>query len=218
MVRDRQRWLRPDALQRVTPTIEPRTKPAEQRRGELLDAAAALVATGGADNLTIDAVTTRAGVGKGTFYLYFATKDDALQALRERLGAEMLDEHERSLAELDPSDHAGRLDRWVLDAIAGRVQRCELRDALFLRQRPDGETDTSVVADGAHVAILADLLQAGVEAGIFKIQDVDATAVLLYGGMHSGVDALLDAHGRDATSRLVAATRQLARRAAGVRD
>jgi AcrR family transcriptional regulator len=189
----------------------PRTKPAELRRAELLDAAEALVAAG--EPLTVHAITMRAGVAKGTFYVYFATKDDVLAALRDRLAADILAGHERALAEIDPDDHAARLDRWIADAIHGRVERAELRDAIFHRHRPGHR---GMAGAASHVAMLAALLQTGVDAGAMAIDDVETTAALLYGAMHSGVDALLaDAEPRD-VERLVAAMQTLARRAAGL--
>src|SRR4051794_30538508 len=101
----------------------PRTKPPAQRRTELLDAAEALIAQAGADKLTVDAITTRAGVAKGTYYVYFSTKDDVLQALRDRLADEILAGHEAALLQIDAGDHVARLDRWIADAIEGRVAR-----------------------------------------------------------------------------------------------
>jgi AcrR family transcriptional regulator len=193
----------------------PRTKPAQQRRTELLDAAEALIAENGADKLTVDAITARAGVAKGTYYVHFSTKDDVLQALRDRLADEILVTHAAALSAIDPRDHGARLDRWVADAINGRVQRSELRDALFHRQRPSGSIHTSAGAS-SHVAMLEELLQAGVDDGAFSVPDVHTTAVLLYGAIHGGVDALFDDHGAEATLRLVVATQVLARRAAGV--
>jgi AcrR family transcriptional regulator len=200
----------------ASPAPSPRTKPAQQRRTELLDAAEALIAQAGVDKLTVDAITARAGVAKGTYYLHFSTKDDVVQALRERLADEILADHEAALAEVDADAHLARLDRWIADAIHGRVERSELRDALFHRHRPPGSMHASAGA-GAHVALLQELLEAGVAAGTFAIPDVPTTAILLYGAIHGGVDALLDDHGEAATARLVAATQELARRAAGVR-
>ncbi len=192
-----------------------RTKPAVQRRTELLDAAEALISEGGLDRLTVDAITARAGVAKGTYYVYFSTKDDVVRALRDRLADEILAAHAAALAQLDAGDHAGRLDRWIADAIHGRVERSEVRDALFHRHRSPGTIDVHSGA-GAHVAMLRDLLQAGVDGGAFTIDDVATTAVLLYGAVHGGVDALLDDPGAAATARLVTATQELARRAAGL--
>ncbi|WP_211215326.1 TetR/AcrR family transcriptional regulator, partial [Actinoalloteichus spitiensis] len=61
-----------------------RTKPGEQRRSELLDAAESRVLQDGIDSLTVDDITVGAGVAKGTFYLHFTNKDDLLGALRDR--------------------------------------------------------------------------------------------------------------------------------------
>jgi AcrR family transcriptional regulator len=194
----------------------PRTKPAEQRRTELLDAAESLIAEAGVDKLTVDAITGRAGVAKGTYYLHFSTKDDVVQALRDRLADEILAGHQAALAQLDAASHVARLDRWIADAINGRVERSELRDALFHRHRPSGSMHASS-GGGAHVALLQELLEAGAADGTFAIPDIRTTAILLYGAVHGGVDALLDDHGDAATARLVAATQELARRAAGVR-
>lgn len=188
-----------------TPAI-PRTKPAAERRTELLDAAAAIVAERGAGALTVEEVTARAGVAKGTFYLQFRTKDDLLVALRERLGREILVEHERALAALDPADHARRLERWLADAIAGRLRRAELHEALFHQHRGGGAPHAD-----PHIGMLAGLLRAGADAGAFDVDDPDTTALLLYSAMHGAVDAHLRRGGDP--QPLVAATIELARRA-----
>lgn len=54
-------------------------------RARLLDAATELLATGGADAITIDAVTTRAGVGRATLYRHFANGTELVAAAFARL-------------------------------------------------------------------------------------------------------------------------------------
>jgi AcrR family transcriptional regulator len=191
----------------------PRTKPALARRADLLDAAQAIVAQRGAAALTVGEVTTRAGVAKGTFYLQFKTKDDVLVALRERIGSEILAEHERSLAELPRDDHRGRLERWLADAIHGRQRRAELHDALF--HHHDGSIRTGVGSADPHIAMLAGLLRNGAAAGAFDLDDADTTAVLLYSAMHGAVDALLRRGGDP--KPLVAAMLEMARRTTAAR-
>jgi AcrR family transcriptional regulator len=191
------------------PTPTPRTKPARERRADLLDAAQEIVAQRGAAALTVGEVTTRAGVAKGTFYLQFKTKDDVLVALRERIGSEILAEHERSLAELPGDDHRARLERWLADAIHGRLRRAELHDALF--HHHNGSIRTGVGSADPHIAMLAALLRDGVAAGAFDLDDPGTTAVLLYSAMHGAVDALVRRGGDPAP--LITATQELARRA-----
>jgi len=54
------------------------------RPEELLDAALAVFGERGFRQTTLEEVATRAGVSKGTVYLYFASKDDLFRAVVER--------------------------------------------------------------------------------------------------------------------------------------
>jgi AcrR family transcriptional regulator len=58
--------------------------PAEQRRGQLLDAAAAAILEDGFDGLSMETVTDRAGVSKALGYAYFNRLDDLLHELFDR--------------------------------------------------------------------------------------------------------------------------------------
>ena len=80
------RWLlldrspppgRPDA-------VRPRRLPAARRRTQLLDTAAALLAEGHAEALTMEGIAARAGVSKALCYRYFDNADELLVALAER--------------------------------------------------------------------------------------------------------------------------------------
>jgi AcrR family transcriptional regulator len=60
-------------------------RPAE-RRTELLDAAERLFAARGVQATTVADITAAAGVSKGSFYVYFASRDELVEALNGRLG------------------------------------------------------------------------------------------------------------------------------------
>ena len=62
-----------------SPTFKDRVR--EERRRSVLDAARRLFVTQGYAETTVDAIAEAAGVGKGTVYLHFATKDDLLVEL-----------------------------------------------------------------------------------------------------------------------------------------
>ena len=51
------------------------------RRQELVEAAVAVFSAKGVSAASVDDIVRAAGVAKGTFYLYFATKDDAVNAV-----------------------------------------------------------------------------------------------------------------------------------------
>jgi TetR/AcrR family transcriptional regulator, transcriptional repressor for nem operon len=78
-----------------------RTKPAEQRRAELLAAGQALFLAKGIAGTSLDDITQRAGVSKGLFYLYFPSKEDLVLALREQFSRELA-ERMRAAAEAVP--------------------------------------------------------------------------------------------------------------------
>ncbi len=57
-----------------------------QKRQAILDAAATEIARYGYDRANINTIAERAGIGRGTIYLYFANKDDVLNALLDTIG------------------------------------------------------------------------------------------------------------------------------------
>lgn len=62
------------------------TKEAGVRRDELLDVTLDLCVEVGFEGMSVEQVTTAAGVAKGTFYHYFTSKQDLLLQLVERFG------------------------------------------------------------------------------------------------------------------------------------
>ena len=69
----------------------PRTKPAEVRLDELMAAAEKLFLAKGVEATTISEIVEEAQVAKGTFYHYFASKNEMLTALGNRYTARFLE-------------------------------------------------------------------------------------------------------------------------------
>jgi AcrR family transcriptional regulator len=190
------------------PISTPRTQPPEVRRSSLLDGTQELLLRKSAEELTIEDITAAAGVAKGTFYLYFKSKSDLLDALRARLAEEILGDHERSLFAVPPTAHAARLDAWFREAIEGRFRRAPLHDALFHSGHGGQRSDDA----HGHIAMLAGLLAEGRAAGQFQVTDPEVLAMLLYNAMHGAVDDQLH-RGTPAPERLILEVQELARRA-----
>lgn len=184
-----------------------RTKPAEQRRADLLDASKELFLAKGVAATSLDDITARAGVSKGLFYVYFHSKDDLLLALQDQFSAQLA---ERITAAIEPvGDWPGKLDACVQAIFDSYAERDDLHDVLFhhsghvsASHRPTHELTLRAVCD-----LLAD----GTAAGAFDVEDPESTAALCWASTH-GFD-----HG-PADARLVRAAKQLFRRAAGVPD
>lgn len=65
---------------------QPMTPRGEATRRKLLDAAEAEIGEKGFAGSSVASITRRAGVGQGTFYLYFPSKTDALRELVRNMG------------------------------------------------------------------------------------------------------------------------------------
>ena len=111
-----------------------RTKPAEQRRAELLAAGQALFLAKGIAATSLDDVTQRAGVSKGLFYLYFASKEDLVLALQEQFSREVA---ARMAAAADiQADWAVRLDACVKTGFDCYRELHDLHEVLFHHGHP----------------------------------------------------------------------------------
>jgi TetR/AcrR family transcriptional regulator, transcriptional repressor for nem operon len=191
----------------------PRTKPADQRRADLLEAGRALFTSKGVAATSMEDITSRAGVSKGLFYLYFRSKDDLLQALQDQFSAELAD---RLRAATDPvGDWGARLDACVEVIFGSYREQHDLHEILF---RHGGHVSAGHQATHALVLqALSDLLASGVAAGALDVDDPDATAVLVWASTH-GFDPESLGHTALADDRLIRAAQRLFRRAAGLKD
>ena len=92
------------------------------REAAILAAAAREFCVAGFANAKLDAIAARAGVAKGTIYLYFDTKEDLLKAAVRRLVHPLIEDIERSVAEYQgPTEEllriaVGHLHRNMVDS------------------------------------------------------------------------------------------------------
>ncbi len=73
----------------MTRLPRPATARGEATRTKLLEAAEREIGERGFAGASIASITQRAGVGQGTFYLYFPSKEDALRELVRHMGSEL---------------------------------------------------------------------------------------------------------------------------------
>ncbi|MGC7102601.1 TetR/AcrR family transcriptional regulator [Amycolatopsis lurida] len=183
-----------------------RTEAPERRRSDLLDAALRIVLDKGVAGLTVDEVTVRAEVAKGTFYLYFRSKEQLLAALQDRFVDDLTARQQAELDQLPADDWMGRLLHWMESSIRGYLAHADLHDALFHHPRSTDAVSRSSTGHGQanrhgheanpalnqHAAALAHLLEAGTAAGAFTLNDPHAAAILLYNTMHGTADYLVE--------------------------
>lgn len=189
----------------------PRTKPADERRADLLDAGQRVLVERGIDRARIEEVTARAGVAKGTFYLYFDSKAELVAALRDRFVDDLIARQEAAMARLAPSDWAGRLDAWIADAVRAYLEHVDLHDVLFQHDSGDAAIATGVSPENRHIGALRALLEQRPDppAGA---PDASTAAVLLYGAIHGCVHYLLHHGATERAEVMITAAQELAHR------
>lgn len=163
----------------------PRTKPPEERLDDLITAAQRLFLEQGFGPTTIEEITTAAQVAKGTFYLYFKSKQDVRSALGDRFASDHLARIKTAVGRKAAEDWQGKLSAWVSASVSFYLDSIKLHDVLFF----EGRTPTREgLVDNLVITHLTELLGEGARAGAWTVEDPRASAVFLFSGMHGAVD------------------------------
>ncbi|ROR13618.1 TetR/AcrR family transcriptional regulator [Erwinia sp. JUb26] len=181
---------------------QPRTKPAEVRLDELMDAAENLFISKGFEATTVSEIVRDAGVAKGTFYHYFPSKIEVLGALRERFTRQFIDRIQLAMDACPANDAVARLHAWCNSGVAAYLDSMAVHDALYHDHHypTRGNQDRDTVLD----QVLA-LLNEGIALGAWQLDNPRLTAMLMYHGMHGAVDNLVvseDLRGTDLGAQL----------------
>jgi AcrR family transcriptional regulator len=144
----------------------------ESRREALVDAAFGVFMDEGVAASSVDDIVEAAGVAKGTFYLYFKTKDDAVNAVAERVvdGVAEIVETAAATPGLSPVERLLTLGRSV-----GQVgTQPHERELLDVFHRPANRAIHDRLAERivARVAATVESIVAdGIASGQFERQD-----------------------------------------------
>lgn len=175
--------------QAASPDTKPETPPARQRRKdarpqELRDAALALFVEKGYAATRTEDVAARAGVSKGTLYLYYAGKEELFKAVvREHFsatisdGAVLMAQHQGTMAEL----LCHMMYRWwekVGQGPAGGLTKVVLAEGRNLPELAQFYVDE--VIEPTH-RLLGALIERGMASGEFRPMPVSAAVHVLIG-------------------------------------
>ena len=161
----------------------------EERPKQILDAALAVFAERGLAAARLEDIAKRAGVSKGTIYLYFANKEELFrEVVRDTVIAFIERGEARFAAEGDP---IRALDVWMeghwnwirsdVFPAMHRLVNSELRDF------PDLYEFYAVEVVGRAQRLVCEVLERGMETGVFRRTDALVAARML--------SALLVTHG-----------------------
>jgi AcrR family transcriptional regulator len=161
----------------------------EERPKQILDAALAVFAERGLAAARLEDIATRAGVSKGTIYLYFANKEDLFRGVvRDTVIAFIERGEARFAAERDP---ILALDtwmeghwRWIRSEAFPAMQRLVSSE---LRDFPDLYEFYAVEVVGRAHRLICEILERGMETGVFRRMEPLVAARML--------NALMVTHG-----------------------
>ncbi|HWE66792.1 MAG TPA: TetR/AcrR family transcriptional regulator [Acidimicrobiales bacterium] len=172
----------PDALKEVIRDF---------RRDQIIETARRLFGDRGTTEVSMDEIATQAGVARSTVYVYFANRDELLQACVQS----MYDRLKETIAPLF-EDTAAPLER-LRALISGVLERIDDSPSFFRLAMATQSTSTaagSAAVGGALmwigldvIRLLEEIITSGVESGLFR-RDLDQDrAVVLIGQQIYGV-------------------------------
>jgi AcrR family transcriptional regulator len=165
-----------------------RTKPADVRQEELMDAALALFVAKSIAATSIDDIVTAAGVSKGGFYHHFASKDALLLALQERYISHFLSVLIEAQSGFPEDDWRGRMDAWLRTGIELFFKELPIHDVVFHEFAP---ADRKEMNQNPVVDHMEDFLKAGAKAGAWKAEHPRLLAVMLFNALHGACDEVV---------------------------
>jgi AcrR family transcriptional regulator len=157
-------------------------KLAEVRKEELVDCAEALFLSKGYEETTVADIMARAQVSKGGFYHHFASKEELLDALIERMTATLV-ANARDVLDNENLDALTKLNRFLIRSQQWKVKALpEMRGLSSALFNPDNAQLYLRMARAAVAAlrpVLTALVKQGVRERIFDVPDPDIVAELI---------------------------------------
>jgi len=174
----------------------PHTSRGEAQRQALVDAAYHLIAAGGFERLRTRDVAARVGVNIATLHYYFASKEDLIRAVVERIRYELSTMHTPAISrdELTPLEE---LREELMDMQYQLNETPETYEVLFelhwrAKRDPAIQAMLREMDEGWQVHIRS-YLSEGVRQGIFRANlDVPAAAAALVALIKGGIMQMLN--------------------------
>jgi AcrR family transcriptional regulator len=154
-----------------------RVRKAEQTRRRLLDAARDQMSEGGPESVTIQTITLRADIGQGTFYNYFASRDEII----DEVILEVVESLGRRLDSLTANmDDAAEIYSFSTRHLMHTAVSDPVWGWLVVRLGIAQEGLLSALGPRASRDI-----QIGVDSGRFHVEDVSLASAMTFGSVLS---------------------------------
>ncbi len=175
-------------MARPTTTDERAERMREQRRAEILSVAKKLFAEQGYHATSVSDIIRAAGVARGTFYLYFASKHKIFESVLEQALTDLRGCIEPVDLEPGASPPARQLRDNLLRILSFVVGEPELVQLVLNPMSSDKEIIERIQAFEAEATdLIATALGHGVELGLARECDVTLVAAAIYGALRGAI-------------------------------
>ncbi len=164
------------------------SKAPDERRSELIAAAQQLFYTQGYDSTSVSDIVKSVGVAKGTFYYYFDTKVEILEAMVDELTEQSLVVMRKIVADQSLS----AVEKWQrafkTTAAWKTDHRAELVAVLRVINHPDNVLLRHKIEEGSVTAAIpevAKIIEQGIAEGVFDVEFAEESAEIAFSVMRS---------------------------------
>lgn len=190
-------------------------KTPRDRRADLLEAGLTVYRTIGFTEAKVSDITAAAGIAKGTFYLYFQTKDHVLGALWERHVDTVL----RTAEDILDQGHAWwpTIDQLLAALVRHAVDNVELHRIVYSTANAKA-LEICRACDERVIRLMTAFVTRGTHAGAFQATNPQWACRMLYHAAHSLLHHLITADEPVDTERVTHSVLETAHRALGAPD
>lgn len=151
------------------------------RKGELLDIAQEFFTQNGYESTPVSKIIEKAGVSKGTFYHYFNSKEDLLDALSDRVTSQIVESIQRN-----EKNFTSALDRFNAFFLESSRWKADNRQMILMLMKALYRDENILLRHKferqmaeACTPILTEIIKQGVSEEIFDVSEPEESAALI---------------------------------------
>lgn len=191
------------------------SKDPEVRKSELIEAAEELFRQDGYEQTTVSDIVRKVGVAQGTFYYYFESKDDIMDAVISHY----IDNFQAAIAVLvaDQSiDISEKIE--IMANTTLNIHKFDLKLAEFLHAEKNFATHQKYMVKSFEtlVPLVTGILEQGIRSGLFNVRYPRESVEMMFYSL-SYIEETLWACDEDASLRKVAAAEDILTRVLGLK-
>jgi AcrR family transcriptional regulator len=145
------------------------TKDPVVRRKELIDAAEELFREKGCEETSVSDIVKKVGVAQGTFYYYFESKDDILDAVLDHYLRDHLERTVRDIIADGSKDALQKLQSIISATLSFQTGEKNLIEFLHSDRNMVSHQKYMVKVQETFVPLITELVEEGIKEGLFAV-------------------------------------------------